>query len=247
MPDKPIIFSAPMVRALLDGRKSQTRRVLKPQPEPWAEAVEVAPYKGYGRAGELIQRTRDDSRQHGLGKAPYAVGDRLWVRETLTSFGHYGDKPTAHYPADHTGVPHCGAAPGRADGRAYWQWKRNTLPSIHMPRWASRLTLLVTGVKVERLQEISEEDARAEGVRRIGDNFPGATCFDDGPNFYTVELTGQGLSLDWSFNQPTARECFAGLWNHLHGDEAWQANPWVVAITFTVHRANIDQLTKEAA
>jgi hypothetical protein len=102
---------------------------------------------------------------------------------------------------------------------------------IFCPRWASRLTLTVTEVRVQRLQEISEDDAVAEGVERLNGT---------GPNRFSVWL-GDG----W-FNDPSAQECFARLWRDIHGPDAWEANPWVVAISFTVQHGNIDAVANDA-
>lgn len=136
MKERPILFSAPMVRALLDGRKTQTRRVVKPQPTATREEA----IRTYGKGGTFIL----EAGFFGV-RCPYGqLGDRLWVRET---WGACAGSPV--YRADDNAT--C------PDGG---RWK----PSIHMPRWASRITLEVTGVRVERLQDISEEDAIAEGV-----------------------------------------------------------------------------------
>jgi len=224
--DRPIIFSAPMVRALLDGKKTQTRRVLKPQFPDWVSEAGFTCFTPKGHASGRGIYVDDQGLDHGPAekfiKLPYAVGDRLWVREAWACINDNQWRPEDVI--------------FRADGNEGWRhgWR----PSIHMPRWASRLTLTVTDGRVQRLQEISEADAVAEGVRRIGADYiaAGSTAFNDGPNFYTVEIDAEG----WSFNQPTAQECFAGLWRHIHGDGAWDANPWVTAVTFTVERRNID-------
>lgn len=177
MTDRPIIFSAPMVRALLYGRKTQTRRALKP------------PYGTLEYLGGETWRPICTK---------FFPGDRLWVREAhvLTPAG-------VAYVAD--GADHYGAGgPLR---------KR---PSIHMPRWASRLTLHVTEVRVQRLHEISAEDVAAEGACEL--------AFMPPSEADTAE----------------ARAVFRSLWNSLHGPDAWDANPWVCAISFKVERANID-------
>ena len=237
MADKPIIFSAAMVQALLAGRKSQTRRVLSPQPEAWAEAVELAPYRGFGRPGALIQRALDDSRQHACGKAVYAPGDRLWVRETWTPETDRGigyEPPFADRPILWSeGVegdrywtqPHYRATdpepdlsyPDRDGPSCIWR------PSIYMPRWASRLTLTVTDVRVERLQDISEADAIAEGGR---------------PFFDRENPEMMGIVPVAPLRGPV--HDFRRLWNSIHGPEAWAANPWVVAVSFRAARRNID-------
>lgn len=214
MVDRPIIFSAPMVRALLDGRKTQTRRLIKPRgvnlfDGTWADSYALDP----GNAG-----WRQDC-------IHYAVGDRLWVREK-----HYltddGDSEFAVCPADGEDVVQAHKASIErvaAQQKLSPTWAARHLklrPSIHMPRWASRLTLLVTGVKVERLQEISEADAKAEGAVCT-------TCAN-------VVSPPDGF--------PSYRSGFGILWNQINGAGAWDANPWVVAITFTVHRSNIDRM-----
>lgn len=205
MTDRPIIFSAPMVRALLDGRKTQTRRILKPQPVPFLvddKPCEVAleHYADYPlprvRLGRVI--TKQEVR--------YAVGDRLFVREN-------------HRLTDCECTEAC-RGPGHvwyeADSSGYRNVAGNKLrPSIHMPRWASRLTLAVTGVKVERLQEISEADAIAEGADPIIDHGTGST-----PYLHRIG--------------------FEHLWCRINGETAWIENPFVVAVTFQVIKANVD-------
>lgn len=210
MADRPIIFSAPMVRALLDGRKTQTRRVLKPHPR---RTIFFDP-----RTADLEQ----------FKDPAYAPGDRLYVRE--------GFMPAPMEAAPETPKPTrwniAYAAGGQAEFDApadynpmlynYERWS----PSIHMPRWASRLTLTVTDVRVQRLQEISGEDCIAEGVKC-------ETC-----------------AASWSVGRSACnergcfevRQNFRNLWNSLHGPNAWDANPWVCALTFAVHRGNIDQM-----
>ena len=201
MTDRPIIFSAPMVRALLDGRKTQTRRVLNPQPLGIARAERIAP-----RSWRIFPGSDRCSVEF---KAPsYAPGDRLYVREAFC--------PRLGYPAP-IAKPHYRADDDRPEWRGLWK------PSIHMPRWASRLTLTVTEVRVQRLQEISAADSIAEGVEC-------ETC------------TAMGKSACHG------RGCFASylayrdLWNSLHGPDAWDANPWVCAVSFTVARGNIDMV-----
>lgn len=182
MTDRPIIFSAPMVRALLEGRKSQTRRLLKPP---------------YG----TLEYLRDGTWRPICIK--FFPGDRLYVREAFC--------PRLGYPAP-IAKPHYRADDDRPEWRGLWK------PSIHMPRWASRITLTVTEVRVQRLQEISEADARAEGV--------------------TQHRYGTARNPSWT----DYKTSFEWLWDSLHGPDAWAANPWVVAVSFTVDRRNIDNL-----
>lgn len=216
MADRPIIFSAPMVQALLAGRKSQTRRVLKPQPD----------FRGgvgdYHDAEEWGWEDEDGYHVSVLDICPngFRVGDRLWVREAVCWVSGWGWR----YRADNDDL-----AEKRETGEVS-RWR----PSIHMPRWASRLTLTVTDVRVQRLQDISEADAIAEGIQRL--------IGSKGPNYFTREISGKWSG---SFNAPTAAEVYSDLWNSLHGPDAWDANPWVVALTFTVQRGNIDQMPGE--
>lgn len=218
--DRPIIFSAPMVRALLDGRKTQTRRVLKPQP---------------AKANMVGIKWPDGTLDCNGRRLPYAPGDRLWVREAFSLHNAHGQQradgkrwgpwsglPTRVSP-DGKEIVYYREGFDRCDpGR----WR----PSIHMPRWASRLTLHVTAVRVQRLQDISEEDARAEGILYVpghGDIAP-ADLAEGYANFVNSKMG------------------FEILWDDIYGAGAWDANPWVAAITFTVERANIDALRPAA-
>jgi len=193
MSERPIIFSAPMIRALLDGRKTMTRRILKPQPELNSAGLWVFPPKWTAAAfvkwGQAAQTDEDGLRllfesEKAKAALPYAVGDSLWVREAWRT-----TNPVS-YEADYNREPNDGC-------------RGRLRPSIHMPRWASRITLEVTAVKVERLQNMNRGDAMEEGCP-----FPNMAA---GPN-----------PLDW----------FRDLWTSLHGPGSWEANPWVAAITF---------------
>ena len=217
MSDKPIIFSAPMVRALLAGRKTQTRRVLKPQPE----------FRGgcgdWHDAEEWGWETEDGDQLSVLDIAPngYHRGDRLWVREAWRFDIEWDDcKPSDFDRADAI----CYEADGHHETRAWGHpFNLGRLRSpIHMPRWASRLTLTVTDVRVQRLQDISEADAVAEGVDAV-----------------TMEDVPRQAAM-------SRRSDFTTLWNSIHGPKAWDANPWVCAISFTVTHQNIDQIGGEA-
>lgn len=207
MADRPIIFSAPMVGALLAGRKTQTRRIAwrnegdpdpqaVPHPSPW-------------------QLTKP--------------GDRLWVREAWQDYCPLWEGAWCGH-GTHEGIVRDHRPVYRADPAETWlrgpegkeqpptKWR----PSIHMPRWASRLTLTVTDVRVQRLQEISEADARAEGHPFTW----------DGKQYEPPPLDSwQGYG-SASFFLSVGKE---------FGPGAWVANPSVVAITFTVDRRNIDQ------
>jgi hypothetical protein len=196
MSDKPILFSAPMVRALLEGRKTQTRRIAKVR--KGLKLQELIDH-GERREGGIIHVTREM-----LAEPRYAPGDRLWVKETWR-------------PQDVGGPCYRADFDGASDG-----WK----PSISMPRWASRLTLLVTDVRVQRLQDISEKDAIAEGIHQV------RPPNKDGWRHFGVHESDEG--------RPTAAKAFATLWDSINGPDAWAQNPWVVAVSFNVQRGNID-------
>jgi hypothetical protein len=192
MKERPILFSAPMVRAILAGTKTQTRRILKPQPE-LTESGWMQWKDGECAADCFASVIADD--------CPYGVpGDRLWVRETWfpTRFdcNDLRDQSFIRYAADGTYDP-------RRDcvGRA---WK----PSIHMPRWVSRITLEITRVRVERLQEISEHDAMAEGV--------------------TPSISG--VAGEHEPPPKSHRTGFVRLWNEINGN--WLDDPWVWVVEF---------------
>lgn len=212
MTDIPIIFSAPMIRALIEGRKTQTRRLA------WLPPRDPST----GRIKDSYQRPTIWQRVE--------PGDRLWVRESVT---YSSPPPEARYVADDGWVQnHLGW-----NVRPWWKWEKHRgSPSIHMPRWASRLTIIVTDTKVESLQEITEGDAMREGVLYTKIELP--------PNSheYYIDLGGGEMLTGW-----TGREVYASLWQRLHGAGSWNANPEVVAMTFRVIKANIDSEEARAA
>jgi hypothetical protein len=216
MRELPILFSAPMVRAILGGRKTVTRRAVGPQPQPWAEVIEMSPYvstgpsgltHSYGKPGHAVQRTADDQRQHGLCKVPYQVGDRLYVRETvriLENLDH--GRARARYEADQTYATIHGLDRLKPilNGRC--------VPNgCH--REAARLWLEVIDVRVERLQDITYEDAVAEGVHRANRQW----CAND----------ERGAC----FQYP--QQAFANLWDGLaKPGTRWADNVWVWVVEF---------------
>ncbi len=207
MTDRPIIFSGPMVKALLEGRKTQTRRILNPQPYSFNHPENgQRTWNASGQVGGRI--CRSDRELLDLHRKP-SPGDRLYVRENIKG-EHTAYDSSFSYEATGDQV----RWRNRADADWLESYPRPLIPSIHMPRWASRLTLTVTEVRIERLNDISEADARAEGV---SGNASGA-------------WGSEGLIED-----------FADLWNSIHGPDAWDANPWVCAVSFTVEKANIDR------
>lgn len=184
--ERPILFNAPMVRATLDDRKTLTRRVVKQKHLPW-----LANILGNFLDGKWNQRP-----------LPYGQpGDRLWVRETWARDSEDG---ALCYRADiGTGTVADDWQRNIDDGAHGYRWR----PSIHMPRWASRITLEVVSVRVERLQDISEADAIAEGTQE--------------PSL--VPITGARLS---------ERAVYAALWESINGPGSWDANPWVWVVEF---------------
>ncbi|PZR85255.1 MAG: hypothetical protein DI537_31095 [Stutzerimonas stutzeri] len=206
--DRPILFSAPMVRALLAGRKSQTRRIAK-----FIEAIDDGEFHIHNAGGGLYGVSEADVPADAVDYAPISIGDRLWVREAYSGPHRMGDIPPRHWRDD---LPIWFWADGNPE---YGDWTKPK-PGIHMPRWASRLTLTVTDVRVQRLGDISETDAKAEGVDPIVDHGVGTTAL------HTI--------------------AFQQLWDRLHGEGATYANPWVAAYTFTVERRNIDALPSGA-
>ena len=209
--ERPILFSAPMVRAILEGRKTVTRRATKVQPHIDASGNFCVGSSNYGQDGYGKPVTKHFVN----GCCPYGKPrDRLWVRETWycdhseVMRGPYlkpddldvseaRDDGTLVYAAD-------GLTPYEADQPV---WK----PSIHMPRWACRILLEITEVRVERLQDISEEQARVEGVHK-----------QPTTDWYSVPgIDGVGT---------TPRSAFANLWQTTGGD--WDANPWVWVVEF---------------
>ena len=214
MKERPIIFSGAMVKAILDGRKTQTRRVVKPQPQkPIVSESDGFPETWYEH-GVLIEEPSN------VWKCPYGmIGDKLWVRETFwhqrASFDEvcgikYKDEDEfTVYRADYDGGP--------GDN---FSWK----PSIFMPKILSRITLEITDVRVQRLQEISEQDAIAEGVEKLGE-FPDITPWRN----YGLKA-GQPHCLNFSI----ARRSFQTLWDSINAKRGygWDSNPWVWAIMF---------------
>lgn len=196
MKERPILFSGPMVRAILEGRKSQTRRVIKPQPR-------LAPDQDESLVNAAWQSGFVDV------PCPYGEhGDLLWVRETWTAHDRWIRQRkigAVNYRATDTIGPHL-------------KWR----PSIFMPRWASRLTLRITEVRVQRLQECSYEDAIAEGAA-------------DYTSFLSERETGARAESaeDCARRLRWPQRAYTEIWDSINGKRApWDSNPWVWAITF---------------
>ncbi len=205
--ERGMIFNSEMVRAIINGRKAQTRRPVK---FPLIDKNAGCELSGNELAGELAAGNYWNS--------PFGQpGDRIWVRETWAEAGAgapdlnlYRANYPEHVPAHYENVPQANEI----------RWT----PSIHMPRWASRITLEITDVRVERLNDISESDANHEGVMftdygvgRFGQQRPGYS-------WKPTSHTDQCL--------PNARMAFANLWETIYGEYTWRVNPWVWVIEF---------------
>lgn len=236
MADRGIIFSAPMVRALLAGTKTQTRRLLNPQPETFSvdEAGTPCDVSCIHVEGEALPRIAMGSNGCGvitLQKVPHAAGDRLYVREAAwIAPPAWTDSPQNPMGPQRQEVAYAADDRSGYTADAAKDYKLRLRPSIHMPRWASRLTLLVTDVRVQRLQDISEEDCIAEGIeaRGMGSIWGWIDYLETNPN------------LTRHFADPC--RSYASLWNSLHTEPGtrWEDNPWIYAITFDVRHGNID-------
>ncbi len=188
--ERPILFSGPMVRAILGGRKTVTRRAVK-----MTDLLRVC-----------LEPQEGDLKLKAAGKlCPFGrPGDRFWVRETCF-INDYRQVNAPVYERSHVEVVY------RADPLPDWEGEESLItwrPSIHMPRWASRILLEITAVRVERLQDITEEQALAEGVMSAERD---------------IDPDGNGYS---------PCELFGGLWTMINGMESWRANPWVWVVEF---------------
>ncbi|WP_313064097.1 hypothetical protein [Atlantibacter hermannii] len=205
MKERGMIFNAEMVRAILDGRKTQTRRIMKPQPTPctlqkgghwWPSNV----FKTMLHIEEELQNGKGGWGGLVGDACPFGdVGDRIWVREAW-----------ARYKIDHDSHDMAYRATPPEDWPKEGRWR----PSIHMPRWASRILLEITGVRVELLNKICEGDAQAEGVAQLRGGF------------------WKHYQPGWTQHQLSARGSFVTLWKSIYGEESWNSNPWVWVIEF---------------
>jgi len=241
MRERPILFSAPMVRAILAGTKTKTRRVVKPQPQPngGAGLHPVRPYRTpAGDWNWVLSAT-------GMGcgdpfPCPYGQpGDRLWVRESVRAADLDDFSRAVEYLADGACVQVASAED--IESEAFGRWEKlnlyrsndaaldggKTVPPMHMPRLASRIDLEITGVRVERLNAISEADAAAEGIIK-----------------YDMGGHGPLFGTGYPDTDPCARDtpvgAYAALWESINGAGSWDANPWVWVVEFQ----RVDQRSK---
>lgn len=197
MKEHPILFSAPMIRAIIAGRKTQTRRIIKPQPAQ--KVVDVEKRNGktvaipYWQAAGLWNEDKYITFPFGN------IGDILWVRERLEWEGEFGWQ----YAADHTAIEITG------EPHSILFRDKINIPSIHMPRQVSRITLKIVDLRAQRLQDISEKDAKAEGV--------------GSKDTVTIQQA----------TTPTYKKAFEFYWNFINGKKhPWSSNPWVWVISF---------------
>lgn len=218
MSDKPIIFNDAMVRPLIEGRKTQTRRIVKHSrqwpiefigPEGSQDEAECWGFEDPNTGTTWTLASDGVSEEI---PCPYGhAGSLLWVRETFYRAYSVGRDVTGEAVSAPLRVAAYEGEP-KPQLKFGQSWRK--MPSIHMPRWASRITLEITDVRVERLQDISEDDAMAEGIPFEGD------C-------------------------PSPRDNFSALWESINGPGAWDQNPWVWVIEFRAHYCNIDALLAE--
>lgn len=221
--DRPILFSGPMVRALLAGTKTQTRRL--PSLARYRGFTEFGPSdtKGYDwHLRDSGMRWHDLRHAELLNLLPHQVGDRLYVREAWRCEARYDDVAPRDIRSDIPIYYVADPDPRDCEPGCAGRFRQG----MHMPRWASRLTLTVTYVRVQRLQEISEADAIAEGC---------CGCLGPNPDFPD----------EWD---PSPAEEYRALWNRLNAARGfgWSTNPWVVALTFTIEHRNIDAEVRDA-
>lgn len=203
MEERPILFSGPMVRAILGGRKTQTRRVVKPSAnqkryvkKTWVREPTQSEWNEMAGTAAAVLIGQGDYEHCPYGKP----GDRLWVRESFVTI----NREIVYAAGYQTSRPYLGC-----------KWK----PSIHMPRWASRITLEITGIRLERVQDISNEDAFSEGCRAYPDR-----------EYWNEDHGGPVVLAD------TPRDEFKYLWDSINAKRGygWDKNPWVWAIGFSL-------------
>jgi len=260
---RPIAFTGAMVSALLSGRKTQTRRVLADVPpapnkdcHPSHKQIHDAPY-----IDSYCSKRRTDENPRGMSdrwcwwqvddrqcpptfRVPFVPGDLLYVRECWRSEAVYDDDPPRDIPFDACCVQY--AADGSWSGYDPMNRAGRLRAAMHMPRWASRLTLKVTDVRVERVKQISEADARAEGLAAIS---------KDGKlfKFGIPDRDGYPGNDDYGWHWPDwevdPRAAFRTLWDSINAPRGfgWDANPWVCCIEFSVHRGNVADLIESEA
>ncbi|MCX5876625.1 MAG: hypothetical protein NT087_10115 [Deltaproteobacteria bacterium] len=193
MKERPILFSGPMAQAILEGRKMQTRRIVK------------GPAQGAMNRDD--PREEEDGGELWLKQCPFGQpGDRLWVRESWSTLGIFDKQKPSDMDKNYLGTIRY-----KADGAQSGKLR----PSIFMPRWASRIMLEIVSIRVERLQDISKEDAIAEGLERS----------PEGDEFFVKTKNMFSRNMD-------PRDTYRALWCAINGYESWGDNSWVWVIEF---------------
>lgn len=231
MKEHPILMSAPMALATLALRKSQTRRVVNPQPTLDYHYTAWETPESYSWTTCDPLNVKYPATQRHVVRCPYGQpGDRLWVRESCFHWGRWwkdgftkSGRQRWRFRKEGPGAvvfdrSHAQVADKTTARETCMFWRR---PSIHMPRWASRMTLEITEVRVQRLQSLSEVDAIAEGIERLGE-FPNITPWR---NYAVRQPAG-------ARNFSTPLRSYVSLWEAIHGPGSWEANPWVWAVSF---------------
>lgn len=240
MKERFVLLNSPMVQAVIEGTKTVTRRPLNPQPELFIQAGKHSTYKYRGGLYALELYTENSNI---LDKCPFGkIGDRLWIRETWAPVNLYGEIAIAYKAdgevirvvenksfQDEEGL--INYEDPRLKNYSFSAWADDLLsgvegnwkPSIHMPRWASRLLLEITNIKIERIQDISESDSLNEGIERVKVN-----CSRDGIKTSYKDYEVDGITR----NNPI--DSFRTLWKKTYGAESWDLNSWVWVIEFKV-------------
>lgn len=225
MADRPIVFSGPMVRALWADRKTQTRRLCKDQP-PAGVTIIRKTIRPFGKETFHAFERRTKFGNFG-GEVPVEIkrGDHVWVREGWRTEIEIEQVRACNVPP-HSPIEYLAGGVANMPARTVTFAGRRRA-SMHMPRWASRMTLIITDVRIERLQDISDADAIAEGI-------------EQSKKFPDRYLTPAG-------DYAVPKVAYQRLWEAINGPGSWEANPWIVAYTFRVIKQNIDQIEREAA
>lgn len=217
MKEIPMIFNEDMVKALVGGRKTVTRRPIKPETTDKGFMCKLSPNEV---AGEVNNFDYDNS--------PFKPGDLIWARETFRQFNGSDECGCSEYPC---GCPSNGSYLYKASN---WTEESKWKPSIHMPRCASRLTLLVTNVRCELVKDISKESAINEGLIKKQHKFSSMS--------YPLNDTGYMANENSEFIYSDPEFAFKDIWNSIYGN--WDKNPWVFVIEFEVINKNIDEVLK---
>lgn len=250
MKERPIIFNGAMVYAILSGQKTQTRRPVKPQPASRdgilpIDAFAFMPHKEYPDLWVIqskkmgVEQYRKscpgadaDAVEYWRARCPFGdVGDRLWVRETHHVPGGYLSKNDVQEISEGISTPETFGVLYRADMPKMYPCDGGWAPSIHMPRWASRITLEIVGIRVERVQNISGVDAMAEGLKTISKD--GGKTYKHGIPDQDGWPGSDDNGWEWQEWETDPVKFYYKLWDSIYADKhPWKDNPWVWVIEF---------------